>query len=149
MAEESFVGKVLVVVDESDEGERAFRYAREFCRATGASLSVAYVVDSASMDFLGKLHILIAEEQELFLAEMETRGRRLLQQMKAEGDGLSVETYLLRGRVHQTVLRAAKELAADMIVLAGWKNIYTRKDTTSMERQLILDQAACPVTIVR
>ena len=149
MPEESFIQKVLVIVDESAEGEKAFRYAREFCRATGAALSVAVVVDSASMDYLGKLHILISEEQELFLAEIEARGRRLLQQLRKEGDGVPMDTYLLRGRVHHAVLRAARELAIDTIVLAGWKNIYTRKDTTSMERHLILDHADCPVIIVK
>ena len=148
MPEEQFIQKVLVVVDESAEGEKAFCYARDFCRATGAALSLAYVVDSASMDLLGKLHILITEEQELFLSEMEMRGKRLLQQLRAEG-GIPMDTYLLRGRVHQAVLRAARELAIDTIVLAGWQNIYTRKDTTSMERHLILDQADCPVIIVK
>lgn len=148
MPEESFVQKVLVIVDESAEAEKAFRYAREFCRATGAALSVAFVVDSASMDFLGKLHILIKEEQELFLAEIEARGKRLLQQLRKEGE-IPMDTYLLRGRVHHAVLRAARELAIDTIVLAGWKNIYTRKDTTSMERHLILDHADCPVIIVK
>jgi hypothetical protein len=37
----------------------------------------------------------------------------------------------------------------DAIVLGGWKRTIARKDVASIERQHILDQADCPVVVVK
>jgi nucleotide-binding universal stress UspA family protein len=38
---------------------------------------------------------------------------------------------------------------ADVIVLGGWHRTVTRKDVASVQRQLILDEADCPVIVVK
>jgi nucleotide-binding universal stress UspA family protein len=60
-----------------------------------------------------------------------------------------IEPVLRRGRFHKTILKEARELGASAVVIGGWRRSVTRKDATSVERQLILDQADCPVIVVK
>ena len=148
---EHTIKKLLVVVDGSKAANDALEYAIAMATGLGCELSVAFIIDTASMDILLQMNIFVTEERNNFEQELEHKGRRTLELVRerCRQANLGVETYLMKGCVHQVVLLAARKLNADTIVIGGWHNTSTRKDTTSVERQLILDQADCPVIVVK
>lgn len=148
---ERAIRKLLVVVDGSKAANDALEYAIVMASGLGCELAVAFIIDTASMDILLQMNIFVSEERDDFEQELEHKGRRTLEAVRerCRQAGLRVETFLMKGCVHQVVLLAARKLSADTIVIGGWHNTSTRKDTTSVERQLILDQADCPVIVVK
>ncbi|NOY80831.1 MAG: universal stress protein [Kiritimatiellaeota bacterium] len=150
-AEGDLLGKLLLVVDGSKASTAAAQYAVRLARQTGGEIIAVYVVDTATMDYLTQMHIFIREEREEFERDMGQTGRRYLDYVQTLGKnhGVPVRTELRKGSFHQTVLRMAREQEIDAVVLGGWRHTITRKDTTSVERQLILDEVECPVIVVK
>lgn len=147
-----FPKKIMIVVDGSKASYDATDYAIALAsRIPDCSLCAAFIVDTANMDILLQMHIFVSEERASFEGELETKGRRTLDYVRNRGlkSGLDIGTYLLKGRVTQIVLQAVRELGVEMLVIGGWHNGSTRKDTSSVEYQLLLDQADCPVVVIK
>ncbi len=147
----AMLSHILLVVDGSEASVAAARFAVDLGAHLGSAIHAVYVVDTATMDYLLQTHIFISEEREEFEHDLETTGQRYLDYVStiANNHGIDVETTLLKGSIHQTVLAVARELAVDAIVVGGWRRSVTRKDAPSVERQLILDSADCPVIVVK
>lgn len=146
------LNKIMVVVDGSEASMDALNYAISVTRSiAGCQLCAVFVIDTANIDMLLQMHIFVGEEKDIFEAELNAKGRRLLELARSSGEkyGLDVETFLLKGRVTQIVLKAVQELNVDLLVIGGWHNVSTRKDTASSEYQLLLDQADCPVMVIK
>ena len=147
-----FPKKVMIVVDGSQASYDAVSYAIAMAsRIPDCQLCAAFIVDTANMDLLLQMHIFVSEERASFESEMETKGRRTLDFVRAQGlkHDIEIDTYLMKGRVTQIVLQAIRELDVDMLIIGGWHNGSTRKDTSSVEYQLLLDQADCPVVVIK
>lgn len=147
----SILGPVLLVVDGSEMAMAASQLAVGLAQHLGSPLSAVYVVDTATMDYLMQLRIFVQDERDEFEADLEQTGRRCLDSVAALGraGGITVRTVLQRGRFHSTVLHEARSLKAGVIIVAGWSQSITRKDAATVERQLLLDQAECPVLVVK
>mgnify|MGYP006279873247 CR=1 FL=1 len=143
--------KILLVVDGSEPSIAAAHYAVKLAVQSGGDITAIYVVDTATMEYLTQMNIFIQEERSEFEKELEQTGRRYLDFVRtiAGKEGLEIETLIDNGTFHQVVLQTARQLASDVIVLGGWRRSITRKDTASVERQTILDQADCPVIVVK
>ncbi|MFO7821494.1 MAG: universal stress protein [Lentisphaeria bacterium] len=150
MADNLF-NSMLLVVDGSEPSIAAAHYAVDLASQSGGRITAIYVVDTATMEYLTQMKIFVSEEREEFEKELEQTGRRYLDFVRtiAEKEGHEVDTIIDNGTFHQVVLQAARDLPADVVVLGGWRRSITRKDVTSVERQLILDQADCPVIVVK
>ncbi len=149
--EDALFERILLVVDGSKASTAAARYAVQLAVESGGALTAAYVVDTATMDYLTQMHIFIQAEREEFEKDLERTGNRYLDYVGtlAANRGISVTKELRKGSFHKTILRLAAELPASVLVLGGWRHTITRKDTASVERRLILDEAECPVLIVK
>jgi len=148
----AFPKKVMIVVDGSLASSDATAFAIAMAsRIPDCKLCAAFVVDTANMDLLLQMHIFVSEERASFEGEMETKGRRTLDFVRAQGlkNNIEIDTYLMKGRVTQIVLQAVRELGIEMLIIGGWHNGSTRKDTSSVEYQLLLDQADCPVIVIK
>lgn len=147
----NLLGHLLIVVDGSQPSIAAANFAVELAAQLGSRLSAVYAVDTATMDYLLQMHIFVKQEREEYEKDLERTGGRYLEYVKTIGNnhGIEVNTLLHRGRFHQVILREARALQVDAIVVGGWRRSVTRKDATSVERQLILDQADCPVIVVK
>ena len=147
-----FPKKIMIVVDGSQASYDATSFAIAMAsRIPDCKLCAAFVVDTANMDILLQMHIFVSEERASFEGEMETKGRRTLDFVRAQGlkNNIEIDTYLMKGRVTQLVLQAVRELGVEMLIIGGWHNGSTRKDTSSVEYQLLLDQADCPVIVIK
>ena len=147
----SLFANVLLVVDGSEASVAAANLAVRMAAQQQCALTAVYVVDTATLDYLLQMRIFVAQEREGFEGDLEKTGRRYLEYVTTIGrnHAVAVETVLRRGSFHQQVLKEARERKVDAIVLGGWRRTIARKDTASVERQHILDQADCPVIVVK
>ena len=145
------LAKLLLVVDGSEPSIAAANFAVRLAARDGSSIAAVYVVDTATMDYLMQMRIFVTEEREEFEEDLHRTGTRYLEYVSAIAgkNNVTVETVLRTGRFHRVILKEAAERGVDAIVLGGWHRTVTRKDSTSVERQLILDQADCPVIVVK
>ena len=148
---ENLFSRILLVVDGSEPSIAAAHYAVHLAKQTDGELTAVYVVDSAAVDYLLQMRIFVREERQEFERDLEQSGKRYLDYVKtmAGKESVALDTVLRHGSFHQTILKVARELDSKVIVLGGWKQTVTRKDATSVERQLILSEAECPVITVK
>ena len=142
---------ILLVVDGSEASIAAANYAVALVAQTGGKLVAMHVVDTATMEYLMQMRIFVSEEREEFERDLAQTGRKYLDYVKAVAskECLEIETLQTRGAFHQCILQEARRQDVDAIVLGGWRRTVMAKDATSVERQLILDDAECPVIVVK
>ena len=148
----NFLRRLLLVVDGSQRSEEAACFACRLAKRLGCALEAVYSVDTATMDYLLQMHIFVSDERNEFEAAIEEKGKSYLERVKrfAEAYGIELETKILRGRFYQTILDYGKASQADAIVLGGWGDGRGHaKDTFSVERELIMKLAECPVFVVK
>jgi nucleotide-binding universal stress UspA family protein len=150
-SESSLFSNVLLVVDGSEASVAAANLAVAMAAQQKCELTAVYVVDTATLDYLLQMRILVNQEREGFEQDLERTGKRYLDFVQTIGRklGLDVDVVLRRGSFHQEILKEARERKVDAIVLGGWKRTIARKDKASIERQHVLDQADCPVIVVK
>lgn len=146
----SLFGKVLLVVDSADTSLAAAEYAVKLAQSCGGAIDALYVVDTPTVDYLTRLHVLVADEAEEYQRDMHTTAERYLSYLRelAKAKGVRLQTRVQTGAIHQVVLQVARELPADAIVIGSWRCSATQKDAAAAGRQLILEDAACPVIVV-
>ena len=142
---------ILLVVDGSIASEAAARYAVWLAAQTGARILAVYDIDTAMMDYLLQMHILVSAEREDFEAALDAKGLSYLDFTRriAEKADVEMDTLIIRGRFHEEFARLADENDADMIVIGCWRYNARGKDSSATERELLLNTSRVPVTIVR
>jgi len=147
----NLLGSLLLVVDGSEPSMEAARFAMNLAKQVGSRVTAVYVVDTATMDYLMQMRIFVSEERSEFEADLERTAQRYLEYVTTIGrkQGVPTETVLRKGRIHTVIIQEARALKVDAIVLGGCCRSATRKDATSVERQLVLDLASCPVIVVK
>lgn len=150
MAQQPF-RHVLVLVDGSESALKATECAVQVARAYKALFTAVGVVDTATLKHLLSSHIMVAAEMEQYERELEESSRKHLAYAAdlAREHGLKARTVLLKGAVHSAVLAEQKAGGADLIVIGAFRWTLCHRDVGARERQLILDEAPCPVLVVR
>ncbi len=146
-----FLKRVLLVVDGSQASEAATAFALRMAAAVGNELVAAYVVDTATMDYLQQMHIFVSEERDDLEASINAKGQAYLDRTKrlAQAVNAHVDTVVLRGRTHQAVLNYVREYNVDAIVIGGRRGLYHDKDIFTVERELLLELATVPVMVIK
>jgi nucleotide-binding universal stress UspA family protein len=149
--DDAFLSRVMLVVDGSQAGNAAARFAFRFANRLNCPLTAVYIVDTATLDYLLQMRIFVSDERDEMEAALEAKGRSYLEHTRTMGEsqGVKVETKITRGSFHQSVLQQARQLNAETIIIGGWKRSSHDKDTFSTERELIMDLAVCPVIVVK
>ena len=142
---------VLLVVDGSKPSIAAANFAIKLAKQVNCKVLALNVVDIATIDYLLKMQILVAAERHEFEMELESSGKKHLEHIQtlARNNGLEFTTIQRKGSFHQTILAEAKEKQVNVLILGGWHHSVTRKDASSIERQLILDQANFPIIVIK
>lgn len=143
--------RLLLVVDGADPSIAAARFAIELAKFFHSEILAVYVVDTATMDYLMQMRILVKEEREAFEQDLERTGQKYLDYIAtiARKENIEIKTTRLKGAYHRKILDHARKEQVDGIVVGGWKRSITSKDRMSVERQLILDEAPCPVIVIK
>ena len=148
--DEEFMDKLLVVVDGSETSELAVEFALRFAHKTGCRLEAVYPIDTAQMDYLLKLHYFVSDERTSLEADLEAKARSYLLRVEAVAVAcqLELQTTILRGCFHTTLLKYARENAVKGIVLGGCRFNSEEKNFSTNERRLLLELAECPVFFI-
>ena len=147
-----FPHRILVYIDGSDASFKAVELGISLAtHLPQCELSATFVIDLASLDSLLQLHYVVEEEKNALIDELKEKAERTLEnaRQRAEQAGVHLNTYIVKGRIHQAIQHAIRQLNAELLLISGWDNSYAHKDTTSVECQLILDQAKCHVLVVK
>lgn len=148
---ETRVRRILLVVDSSDAAVRAARKAVELASELGAKVDAAFVVDTGTLRQLLSGKILVAEEMEEFEEDLAAGGRKYLRMVEelADEHNVSLEMHLLKGTWTSALLAEAKRVKADLIVLGGFTSSMAKRDLVGKQKQALIDDAPCPVMVVK
>ena len=142
---------ILFLVETSRGALEAARYAIELAKGADARLIPLAVVDTDTLKQLLSTHILAEAEMHELEADLEQSCRRQLDHVTAlaRKAGVKVEPMLVKGSCHRMAMRTQRERRADLIVLAPFRVSMATRDLMAHEKELIADEADCPVLILR
>ncbi|MFW6159442.1 MAG: universal stress protein [Planctomycetota bacterium] len=150
MAERLSIDRILVVIDGTETGVRAARFAAQMAAIQGAELTGLAVVDTATLTSLLKKSVLVEAEMEEFGDELESSARTNLNYFTrlAEEAGVRSQTLLRKGSAHWTVIDEVKRLEPDLLVMGSFTTSTIQRDLNARERRLIVDEVQCPIILV-
>lgn len=142
---------VMAVADGSEQGFRAAERAILIAKAFGAKLTAISVIDTETLRQLLTYRILATQEMSDFEAELETSARQYLDRVRnmAMDQKVVAEQVLVKGPCHTAVLAQQKQLAVDLVCMAAFKSRDAARDLLAREYQKIVDDALCPVMLVK
>ena len=125
---------VLLVVDGSQQSLDALSYGLGLARAMDALLLAVYVVDTAMMDYLIQMRVILPEERDEFRQEMEKKGHRYLEnaRLTAGLESVGIETKLVTGRFDSEIVGMVKE--RDVNRDHGWlkQSVHSQDASTTL-----------------
>jgi nucleotide-binding universal stress UspA family protein len=142
--------RIFVAVDDSECSLRALDAAADLAKATGGTLIICTVVDTARAAALcfGEAQLVVGafdalrDESEALVDSARERARRLLP------DEGRIETRVVQGGTVEEVLREAKETAANWIVMGSHSRTGVSRLVAGSIAEEVLRQAHVPVMIV-
>lgn len=149
------VKKILVAINGSDNSIRAAMYAIMLARTYKAELKFLYVIDSATIRYLGMNQILAKDEQVDYKVDLAYEGQNYLEYAVslAASKGLIAQSELKDGTVVTEIIKAAKAYEADMIVIgaAGKKKgeQLIKRNVHSTHQNDIIENSKIPVLVVQ
>jgi nucleotide-binding universal stress UspA family protein len=139
---------VLVGLDLSEPGGRAWRFAFDVAKMHGDHAEVHAVV-VGSRDVAPPIRDLKTPGATSVAPEERQRPLKVLQHRSTDGDARLMAMHFRTGRPDRAIVQLAKEIDADLIVVA-------KQPTTTLQRFLggsiadrIARDAPCPVVVVR
>jgi len=150
MTEELTIRTVLVMVDGTDNGVRATRYAARLAALHGADLAAIAVVDTATLKSLLKSSVLVEAEMKEFDEELQLSARTNLNYAEtlAKDAGVPVTLLLEKGATHSIVIEQARRLDPDLLVMGSFTTSMIKRDLSARARRLIVDEVRCPILLV-
>ena len=150
MATKPVYRTIVLLLDGSDSSKRAATHAIALASNQGARLVPVAVVDTETLRQLLGFHILVDSEMQDFEVDLEASARNQLGSVVAEAVKAKVDVVdvLIKGSLHSSVLTEAKAHKADLVVMPSFQATRTQRDLTAREKQLIVDEAPCPVLLV-
>lgn len=137
---------VLCPVDFSETTSRALPLAARVCQRTGARLVLLHDVSGTPPSFLGMGWMYQVDEHRRDDEMAAVASKHLDALLATLPPGLAVEKRVTVGPRTATILHLARELPADLIVMAT--HVSTDPDRLSTTEQVI-EEAPCPVLAVR
>lgn len=137
---------ILVAIDGSEEGRRAYHKAIGFCLQNNAALFIAHVIDIRSIATMEANNVSITEET-------ETHARELLHEYgeEAKGKGIhNVKTIMEFGSPKQTLPNEiAEDHQIDLLVCGSSDMNFAERLVSGSVSEKIVRNANCDVLVVR
>jgi nucleotide-binding universal stress UspA family protein len=140
------VRNVLVPVDFSENAEAAVRYAGDLARKFGGKLHLLHVVEPASfVNDLRNVPFTLSDKQLEATAttELEALATRFID------PGVQTSWSVKKGKGYQEIVKAAKQLKADMIVISTHGYTGLKHTIMGSTAERVVRHAACPVLVLR
>jgi nucleotide-binding universal stress UspA family protein len=145
------IRKVLVYIDGTEQAITAAQYAVLLAGASGAELTVLYVVNTRALDDLVRTRIFLQVEEKEYERDLEADADRYLNHVRelARRKGVAVETLSARGSVHQEIKRVVMEKQIDLLVIGELSHIRSRRDELYNEAERAMRAVPCAVLMVK
>jgi len=107
---------ILVAVDGSNMGRRAFEIALEEARVWKAKVHAVYVIETGLFSSLP-----MDSTWEIMFSMLEKEGKETLEHANemAQKSGVTLETHIKQGHAGNEILKTAGEIGADLIVVGS------------------------------
>lgn len=137
--------RILVPVDFSDCSRKALAYAIPFARQFGATVTLVFVIQP---------YMPISDMVPLDVEAIETRmretGEKELAALKASIEpDVKAETAVRIGNPHLEIVRAARDLPADLIILSTHGRTGLSHVLMGSTAERVVRHANCPVLVLR
>ena len=145
------ITNILVLADGSEQGFRAAGQAIALAKTCEAKLTAISVIDTETLRQLLTFRILASQEMSDFEGELEVSARQYLDRVRsmAMDEKMIAEQVLVKGPYHTAVLAQQRQLGNDLLVIPAFKSRDATKDLLAREYQKIVDDAPCPVMMVK
>ncbi len=139
------IQRILVPMDFSECSKKALQYAIPFAEQFDAKLILVNVVEP----FI-PMPEMTTVDVGLLDTRLQEQARRQLATLEAEaGDDLAIESVVRMGNAHVEIVNAAKELDADLIIVATHGRTGLAHMLLGSTAERVAQHADCPVLIVR
>jgi nucleotide-binding universal stress UspA family protein len=140
--------RILVPVDFSEPSRGALRFAREWAGRFGSEVYLLHVIEPANTyGILGTEPIVVPLRTPDFYAETRAELEKLVQQELPGSTKVSV--HLRDGVPFDQIANAARELAADVIILATHGRTGLSHALLGSTAERVVRHAPCPVLTLR
>lgn len=149
--EENPLKKILLYIDGSESAITAAQLAIVMAKAYGSELRAIYVVNEDLLNELLKAKVFVQMEKMDYERDLEEDGKRYLNYIVklADRKGLTVETELRKGVVHEEVSKEVESYGCDLLMQGELGEVLSLRDSFYEEGERILRKVKCPVMVVR
>jgi len=140
------VRNVLVPVDFSENAEAAAQYASDLAQKFGAKLQLLHVVEPASfVNDLSNVPFTLSDKQleATAMTDLEALSTRFVD------PAVQASWMVKHGKGYQEIVKAAKELKADMIVISTHGYTGLKHTIMGSTAERVVRHAPCPVLVLR
>jgi len=145
------VKNIMVCVAAEGISMSTVKYAIALAKVFNARLSAMFVVNERLLHELLKSNVLVEIEARSYEKDLEDQGKRFLERIRsmAEKKGVVCDAAILKGIVHEEIIKQANALNPDMLVMGELREVLSLKETFYDEGERIFREAPCPVVVVK
>ena len=150
-----FFKKILVAINGSESSIRAAMYGIMMARSYNLELKFVYVIDSATISYLGINQMLAKDEQVDYKVDLAYEGQNHLEYVVslAASKGVTAASELKDGSVVTEILKSAAAFEADLILIGSTgkkKGVsLVKRNVHSSHQSDIIDNSKVPVIVVQ
>jgi nucleotide-binding universal stress UspA family protein len=147
--------RILVAIDGSPTSNRGFKTAVALAKSLSARLVVLHVIDERAVGIgLSASGYVAPAYVEDVIAALRDAGRKVLAkaQREAKAQGQEIDAHLVESLgdgVAQTILRQARKIKPDLIVLGTHGRRGLARVVVGSDAETVLREANVPVLLVR
>lgn len=140
------VKNILIATDGSDGMENVYKLTFDIAKNLSAKVFIVYVVDLSPFAGLPEDDVLVRAKAKLY-----ERGWNLLREMKEryKETGVETEAIVEEGLPAERIIRIAKKLKIDMIVMGTTGKSGMDRILIGSVAETVIKNAPCPVLAVR
>ncbi len=146
--------KILVAINGSEGSIRAAMKAIMICREYSLELKFVYVIDTATISYLGMNQMLAKDEQTDYKVDLAYEGQNYLEYAAglAASKGVTAATELRDGAVVTQILDVAEKFKANVIVIGSTRKKHTdrfvKRNVHSTHESDIMENSKIPVLVI-
>jgi len=146
VAGNKLVRKILIPTDGSDSAMRAADFALEMAEHFKSEVIAIYVIDRIILEEISKVYGRRELEEEI-----KRKAERCLNYIvrSAERKGLKASSILVEGQPHDQIVRHAKSLGVDLIVMGSKGRRGANRILIGSVTERVIEYAPCPVLVIR
>ena len=149
-----FIKKILVAINGSENSIRAAMYGIIMARTYNLELKFVYVIDSATISYLGMNQMLAKDEQIDYKVDLAYEGQNHLEYVAslAASKGITAQTELRDGSVVTEILKVAKDFETDLLLIGSTQKkkgvSRVKRNVHSSHQNDIVENSKIPVLVI-